>query len=111
MPKIVGFLLRSKRAAPKFNWMIAYDYATDVQPLLPAGSVLHFIAWHNNTESNKLNPDPDTWVGYGQRSIDDMSHAWVTYYPLSEEEFKQQLAERNAKVVANPSGRAQVTRE
>jgi len=29
----------------------------------------------------------------------------VTYYPLSEEEFKQQLAERNAKVVANPSGR------
>ena len=85
--------------------MIAYDYATDVQPLLPAGSVLHFIAWHNNTESNKLNPDPDTWVGYGQRSIDDMSHAWVTYYPLSEEEFKQQLAERNAKVVANPSGR------
>src|SRR6266568_4298398 len=90
----------------KFNWMIAYDYATDVQPLLPAGSVLHIIAWHNNTESNKLNPDPDTWVGYGQRSIDDMSHAWVTYYPMSEEEFKQQLAERNAKVVANPSGRA-----
>ena len=89
----------------KFNWMIAYDYATDVQPLLPAGSVLHIIAWHNNTESNKLNPDPDTWVGYGQRSIDDMSHAWVTYYPLSQEEFKKQLAERNAKVVANPSGR------
>jgi hypothetical protein len=44
-----------------------------------------------------LNPDPDTWVGYGQRSIDDMSHAWVTYYTLSEEQFRQQLAERNAK--------------
>ena len=90
----------------KFNWMIAYDYATDVQPLLPAGSVLHFIAWHNNTESNKLNPDPDTWVGYGQRSIDDMSHAWVTYYTLSEEQFKQQLAERNATVQADSSGHA-----
>jgi hypothetical protein len=35
-----------------------------------------------------------------------MSHAWVTYYTLSEEQFKQQLAERNAKVQANPSGRA-----
>src|SRR5207247_1821172 len=25
-----------------FNWMMAYEYASDVQPLLPAGSVLHF---------------------------------------------------------------------
>ncbi len=39
-------------------------------------------------------------------TFDDMSHAWVTYYPMSEEEFKQQLAERNAKVQANPSARA-----
>ena len=81
----------------KFNWMIVYEYAPEVQPLLPAGSVLHFIGWHNNTATNKLNPDPDTWVGYGQRSIDDMSHAWITYYTLSEDDFKQQVAERNAK--------------
>jgi hypothetical protein len=79
-----------------FNWMMAYEYASDVQPLLPAGSVLHFISWHNNTSSNKLNLDPDNWIGYGQRSIDDMSVAWVTYYNMSEEEFKQAVAERNA---------------
>src|SRR5207247_392891 len=72
-----------------FNWMMAYEYASDVQPLLPAGSVLHFTSWHNNTSSNKLNLDPDKWIGYGQRSIDDMSVAWVTYYNMSEEEFKQ----------------------
>ena len=80
----------------KFNWMIVYEYAPEVQPLLPPGSVLHFISWHDNTANNKLNPDPDTWVGYGQRSIDDMSHAWITYYSLSDEDFKQQVAERNA---------------
>jgi hypothetical protein len=80
-----------------FNWMMAYEYASDVQPLLPAGSVLHFISWHNNTASNKLNLDPDNWIGYGQRSIDDMSVAWVTYYNMSEEDFKQAVAERNAK--------------
>ena len=79
-----------------FNWMMSYEYASDVQPLLPAGSVLHFTSWHNNTSSNKLNLDPDNWIGYGQRSIDDMSVAWVTYYNMSEEEFKQAVAERNA---------------
>lgn len=79
-----------------FNWMMAYEYASDVQPLLPAGSVLHFISWHNNTSSNKLNLDPDNWIGYGQRSIDDMSVAWVTYYNMSEEDFTHAVAERNA---------------
>ncbi len=84
----------------KFNWMIVYEYAPNVQPLLPAGSVLHFISWHNNTATNKLNPDPDTWVGFGQRSIDDMSHAWITYYTLSDEDFKQQVAERKGNLSA-----------
>ena len=87
----------------KFNWMIVYEYATDAQPLLPAGSVLHFIGWHNNTATNKLNPDPENWVGYGQRSIDDMSHAWITYFTLSDEDFKKQVAERNAKLKGAPS--------
>ena len=87
----------------KFNWMIVYEYATEVQPLLPAGSVLHFISWHNNTATNKLNPDPDAWIGYGQRSIDDMSHAWVTYFTLTDEEFRQAVAERNAAPKANLS--------
>jgi hypothetical protein len=79
-----------------FNWMMAYEYAADVQPLLPAGAVLHFISWHNNTSLNKLNPDPDNWIGFGQRSIDDMSVAWITYYNLSEDEFQQAVAERKA---------------
>jgi hypothetical protein len=77
-----------------FNWMMVYEYATDVQPLLPAGSVLHFIGWHNNTASNKLNLDPDNWIGYGQRSIDDMSVAWITYYTMSENDFRQAVSGR-----------------
>jgi hypothetical protein len=79
-----------------FYWMMAYEYASDVQPLLPAGAVLHFISWHNNTSLNKLNPDPDNWIGYGQRSIDDMGVAWVTYYNLSEDDFQRAVAERKA---------------
>jgi cytochrome c5 len=78
----------------KFNWMINYEYASDVQPLLPAGTVLHFIGWHDNSSNNRANNDPDNWIGYGQRTIDDMSHAWITYYTLSDEEFKKAAAER-----------------
>jgi hypothetical protein len=78
----------------KFNWMINYEYASDVQPLLPAGTVLHFIGWHDNTVNNKGNNDPDNWIGYGQRTIDDMSHAWVTYYTLQDDEFKQAVEQR-----------------
>jgi mono/diheme cytochrome c family protein len=80
-----------------FNWMMVYEYASDVQPLFPAGTVLHFIGWHNNTASNRLNNDPDNWIGYGQRSIDDMSMAWITYFNLSPEDFQQAVAERKGK--------------
>jgi hypothetical protein len=87
----------------KFNWMINYEYASDVQPLLPAGTVLHFIGWHDNTVKNRGNNDPDNWIGYGQRTIDDMSHAWMTYYTLQDEEFKQAVSER--KVLEQTKGK------
>jgi mono/diheme cytochrome c family protein len=78
----------------RFGWHIVYMYQDDVQPLLPAGTVLHVISWHDNTAANKANPDPDNWIGFGQRSTDDMGFAWVSYYQLSDEEFKQMVLER-----------------
>jgi hypothetical protein len=81
----------------QFGWHIVYNYADDVQPLLPAGTMLHVISWHNNTASNRYNPDPKNWVGFGQRSIDDMAFAWVNYIWLTDEDFKAQIQERKAK--------------
>jgi hypothetical protein len=80
----------------KFGWHIVYNYNESVQPLLPAGTLLHVISWHNNTASNKYNPDPKNWAGFGQRSIDDMSFAWVNYIWLTDDDFKQQVADRRA---------------
>ena len=84
----------------EFNWMIVYEYAKDAQPLLPAGTVIHIISWHDNSVSSKANPDPNNWIGWGQRTIDDMSHAWITYESLSDEEFRQAVEERKAKKAA-----------
>ena len=77
-----------------FGWHIVYNYADDAAPLLPAGTILHVIGWHNNTASNRYNPDPKNWVGFGNRSIDDMSFAWMSFFHLPDDVFEQKLTER-----------------
>lgn len=77
-----------------YNWHLTYNYADEAQPLVPAGTILHTISWHDNSAANKYNPDPRNWVGDGQRTIDEMGFAWIGWYDLTEEEYKTQLAER-----------------
>ena len=60
-----------------FNWMTNYIYADDAAPVFPKGTVIHVTAWYDNTKANKNNPDPDQWVGYGDRTVDEMAHAWM----------------------------------
>jgi hypothetical protein len=79
-----------------FGWSLVYTYADDVAPLLPAGTILHVIGWHDNSPANRANPDPRNWAGYGGRTLDEMSFAWMNYYYLSDEDYQQEL-ERRAK--------------
>ena len=79
-----------------FNWQIVYNYADDVAPLLPAGTIMHVISWHDNSAGNKNNPDPRNWVGFGNRTTDDMARHWLTFYYMTDEEFKAEVAARNA---------------
>jgi hypothetical protein len=80
-----------------FGWQIAYNYADDVTPLLPAGTIMHTITWHDNSTKNPFNPDARNWVGFGNRTTDDMSRAWLNFYYLSDEEFKAEVEARNAR--------------
>jgi hypothetical protein len=84
-----------------FGWLRSYTYADDVQPLLPPGTILHIISWHNNSTSNKLNYDPTNWIGFGNRTIDDMAHMWVNYYNIDENEYKARVEARKAKGTSN----------
>src|SRR5204863_298942 len=36
-----------------FDWSVTYPYADDVAPLLPVGTIIHVISWHDNTSANK----------------------------------------------------------
>jgi hypothetical protein len=84
-----------------FNWNLVYNYDDDAAPLLPAGTLIHVIAWHDNSAANRLNPDPRNWVGWGSRTIDDMSFAHVTMTYLDQADYDRLVAERKAKNSTN----------
>ena len=85
----------------QWNWHVNYIYADHVAPLLPAGTTLIVTAWHDNTAENPNNPDPTQWIGWGDRTVDEMAHAWIDVTYLSQEEFDAEVARREA--MADPA--------
>jgi hypothetical protein len=79
-----------------FNWHNMYIYADDAAPLLPKGTMLHFVSWWDNTANNRSNPDPDQWVGWGDRTVDEMGHAWINITYFKDDEFKAEVEKRKA---------------
>jgi hypothetical protein len=86
-----------------FNWHVSYVFADDTAPLLPKGTVIQVVSWHDNTTANKHNPDPNQWVGSGSRSIDEMTHAHTNMIYLTDEEYAQRVQAR--KTAAAPASR------
>lgn len=86
----------------QWNWHINYVYATDAAPLLPKGTTLAFTAWHDNTASNPTNPDASQWVGWGDRTVDEMAHNWIDVTYLEQDEFDKLVAARKAKAAKKP---------
>ncbi len=79
-----------------YNWHLNYTYSDDAAPLIPAGTILHVITWHDNSQANRANPDPKNWVGDGQRTIDEMGFAWIGWYDLTDEDYKAETEARKA---------------
>jgi hypothetical protein len=84
----------------QWRWHVNYIYAEDAAPLLPGGTTLVFTAWHDNTRDNPNNPDPEQWVGWGDRTVDEMAHAWVDVTYLEQDDYERMVAERREKVGA-----------
>ena len=79
-----------------FNWHNNYVYADAAAPLLPRGTILKITSWYDNTTSNKNNPNPNQWVGFGDRTVDEMGHAWVNITYMTDEEFQAEVEKRKA---------------
>jgi hypothetical protein len=86
-----------------WNWHVNYIYDESVAPVLPKGTVLKVTAWHDNSVDNPNNPDPQQWVGYGDRTVDEMAHLWVDVTYLEQEQYEKLVAERKAKAKPEPT--------
>jgi mono/diheme cytochrome c family protein len=78
------------------GWHLSHIYEDHVAPLMDVGDQLVITAWYDNTANNRYNPDPDQWVGIGDRTADEMSHAWIAVTHLDQEGYERLLAEREA---------------
>jgi hypothetical protein len=83
-----------------FNWHNSYVYADDAAPLLPKGTILKITSWYDNTKANRNNPDPDQWVGFGDRTVDEMGHAWVNITYMGDEDYQAELAKKKTEAAS-----------
>ena len=58
--------------------------------------MLQFTSVFDNSAHNPINPDPEQWVIFGRRGVDEMSHAWVGITYVNEEQFAEAVTERRA---------------
>ena len=84
-----------------FNWMTNYIYADDAAPAFPKGTMIRVTAWYDNTTANPNNPDPDQWVGFGDRTVDEMGHAWMNVTYLTDEEYNAWAAQHKNRLTAS----------
>jgi hypothetical protein len=68
-----------------WTWQITYPYKN--RPAFPKGTVLHSIAYHDNSPGNKENPDPTAFIGWGDRTVDEMNIGWLDFYYISDDEY------------------------
>jgi hypothetical protein len=80
--------------------MTNYIYADDAAPMFPKGTMIRVTAWYDNTRANPNNPDPEQWVGFGDRTVDEMGHAWMNVTPVSDADYNAWAAKHDRKPVA-----------
>jgi hypothetical protein len=83
-----------------FNWMTNYIYSDEAAPWYPKGTMIRVTSWYDNTRANPNNPDPDQWVGWGDRTVDEMGHAWMNVTYVSDEEYAAWAAKHKKNQVA-----------
>ena len=78
------------------RWHHSYIFDDDKSPLLPTGTVLVMTGWYENTADNPLT-DSEMYYARGNRTVDEMSHAWIAVSHLDEEGYERIKTEREAK--------------
>lgn len=78
-----------------WTWQITYPYKNP--PAFPRNTVLHMTAYHDNSARNKENPDPTAFVGWGDRTVDEMNIGWLDFYYISDQEYADIKKQKEAR--------------
>jgi mono/diheme cytochrome c family protein len=65
-----------------FNWQHTYEFRDPVPA--PAGSVVRFTVWWDNSADNPNNPDPTVPVRWGLPTHDEMAQGYMRWRELEE---------------------------
>jgi hypothetical protein len=77
------------------NWVRNYQYADNVAPLLPKGTILHVMAWFDGTAKNSNIIEPRNTTVWGRRSVQNMFGVFRNQaFFLTDEQYQEELAKR-----------------
>ena len=76
------------------NWVRNYYYQENYQPLIPKGTVLHAIAWFDNTAKNGNVPDPRNLATFGNSSLSNMFIVFNLAEFLTDEQYVAEVTKR-----------------
>ena len=60
-----------------FNWQLSYFVKEPIA--VPKGSRIECLAHHDNSTTNKFNPDPTITVRWGDQTWEEMMIGWIDY--------------------------------
>jgi hypothetical protein len=75
-----------------FNWQLRYELREPL--LLKAGTQLEVAAVYDNSEENPNNPAPDSTIGWGPQTTDEMLIGYVEYYLENEDQSEEDRTDR-----------------
>jgi len=84
------------------NWVRIYYYDENTAPIIPKGTVLHAIAWFDNTAKNSNALDPRNLATFGNSSVNNMFIVFNHAQFLNDEQYSAEIMKRKAFLAAHP---------
>jgi hypothetical protein len=84
------------------NWVRNYQYEDNTEPLIPKGSIIHAIAWFDNTPKNTNVIDPRNLATFGNSSVNNMFIVFNLAQFLTDEEYVGEVAKRKDLLAKHP---------
>ena len=76
------------------NWVRNYQYEEGYEPLIPRGTILHAIAWSDNTPKNQNVVEPRNLSTFGNSSVSNMFIVFNQAEFLTDDQYSEEVQKR-----------------